>query len=127
VLLLAAAALLLGGCGGGGGAHLNRTDVAPLIALAGRIAHEAPCAQARDIRALDRQRVALLNAGKVPRTLQEPFSSGVNALVAQTPPCLPAVPAAVAPPVAPVAPAGDGRRHGHGHGHGEHHGHGKGD
>lgn len=129
MLLLAAAVLLLEGCGGGGGAHLNRTDVAPLIALANRIAHEAPCAQARDIRALDRQRLALLNAGKVPRTLQEPFSSGVNALVAQTPPCLPAVPAAVTPPAAPVqvGPRGRGehRPHGHGHDHREHHGHGK--
>lgn len=120
-LLLAAVVLLLGGCGGGG-AHLRRSDAAPLISLAGRIAHEAPCAQARDIRALDRRRVALVNAGKVPRTLQEPLSSGVNALVAQTPPCLPVIQSTLVP-----AGTGAGRGQRREHGHGGDHGHGEGD
>ena len=98
MLLPAAAAALLAGCGAGG-PHLARQDAAPLITLADRIAREGPCAQARDIRALDDARIALVNAHRVPPALQESLSSGMNALVALTPPCLPTVPAA---PVAPT-------------------------
>jgi hypothetical protein len=107
--------VLLAGCGGGGGPHLARQDAAPLITLADRISREAPCAQARDIRALSALRTRLINARKVPSTLQDPLSSGVNALAAQSPPCLPSVPAAsVTPPPATVVPKhGKPAKHGH--------------
>jgi hypothetical protein len=72
-----------------------------------------------------------VRAHRVPAALLEPFSSGVNALAEQTPPCLPAVPAATPPPPPPpppppVTPAP--REHGHGdkkHEHKPKHGHGK--
>jgi hypothetical protein len=107
--------VLLAGCGGGGGPHLAREDAAPLITLADRIARETPCAQARDIRALSALRTKLINAHKAPAALQDPLSSGVNALVAQTPPCLPSVPAAtVTVPMTTVVPErGKKREHGH--------------
>ena len=89
------ATLVLAGCGSSG-PHLARRDAAPLITLADKIAREGACAQARDIRALSALRLQIINAHKVPTALQEPLSSGVNALVAQTQPCLP--PVAVAPP-----------------------------
>ena len=108
--------MLLAGCGGGGGPHLAREDAAPLITLADRIAREGPCAQARDIRALGALRTKLINAHKVPSALQDPLSSGVNALVAQTPPCLPSVPAATTPPPTTVVP-----RHGKHDRHGKNH------
>lgn len=109
-LLLAATAVLLAGCGSRGGPHLAHEDAAQLILLADRISREAPCVQARDIRVLDARRTALVNAHRVPVALQESLSSGVNALVALTPPCLPSVPATT------IVPS---RRHGHGHGHGK--------
>ena len=90
--------LVVAGCGSNG-PHLQRSAAAPLIALADRIPREGACAQARDIRALKRQLVSLVNAGRVPASLQESLFSGVNALVVQTPPCLPAVPADTAPTV----------------------------
>ena len=119
----AAAALLLAGCGGGAGPRLAHKDAATLILLADRIAREAPCAQARDIQTLSRRRIALVNAHRVPAALQEPLSSGVNALVVQTPPCLPPVPAAtITPPVVTQLPT-QGAKHPHKdkqkHGHGE--------
>ena len=111
--------MVLAGCGGGGGGpHLARDDVAPLIRLADRIAHEAPCAQARDIRALSELRTTLVNSHKVPADLQDPFSSGVNALAALTPPCLPAVPAAAPPTTTTTPEHGKPRKHDH-HGKGE--------
>jgi hypothetical protein len=97
-VLAATATALLAGCGSSSGPHMARSDAAPLITLADQIAREAPCAQARDIQALDARRTALLNAHRIPPALQESLSSGVNALVAQTPTCLPSVPA---PPVVP--------------------------
>jgi hypothetical protein len=113
--------VLLAGCGGGG-SQLARQDAAPLITLADRIAREAPCAQARDIRALSELRNKLINARKVPSELQDPLSSGVNALVAETPPCLPAVPAvSAAPPTTTVVPEQRNEKPKHGH-----HGKGKG-
>jgi hypothetical protein len=83
---------------------MARQDAAPLIALADKITREGACAQARDIRALTALRIKLVNAHKIPARLQEPLSSGVNALVAQTPPCLPTIPAATieTTPTAPV-------------------------
>ena len=117
-LLAATAILLLAGCGSGG-PHMARDDAAPLITLADRIAREAPCAQARDIRALAAHRVALVNAHRIPAALQEPLSSGVNALVALAPPCLPSAPAAtVTAPTTTIAP-------GQGHGKGRDKGEGK--
>jgi hypothetical protein len=113
--------VLLAGCGGDGGPHMARNDAAPLITLADKITHEGPCAQARDIRRLSALRTTLVQAHKIPAALQEPLSSGVNALVAQTPVCLPPVPAAtVTPPVVTIIPA-QGKKHEHGH-----HGNGKG-
>jgi hypothetical protein len=105
---------------------MARADAAPLIALADKIPHEGPCAQARDIRRLGALRTRLVNAHKLPSALQEPLSSGVNALVAQTPVCLPPVPAATitpppaTPPAATIVPE-HGKKHEHGH-----HGKGKG-
>jgi hypothetical protein len=102
------------------------------VTLSERIAREAPCAQARDIRALRTRAIALVNARRVPAPLQDPLLSGVNALSAQTPPCLPATPTApteTAPAEpAPAAtthaskPSGKSRpgKHG-GHGHGRGH------
>jgi hypothetical protein len=112
--------VVLAGCGGSGGPHLARQDAAPLITLADRISREAPCAQARDIRALSALRTKLVNEHKVPSALQDPLSSGVNALAALTPPCLPPVPpASPSPKVAPLHGKKDK------HGHHDHHGHGK--
>jgi hypothetical protein len=94
---------------------MARSDVAPLITLADKIPHEGPCAQARDIRKLSAQRLALVNAHKVPAALAESFSAGVNALVAKTPPCLPPVPAATVtpPPVTYVPSHGRSKKHKH--------------
>jgi hypothetical protein len=94
---------------------MARHDAAPLIRLADKISGEAPCAQARDIRVLKTHAIALVNARRIPPALQESLSSGVNALVAQTPPCLPAVPAATTPTYT-IPHRG---KHGHGHGGGD--------
>ena len=84
-----------------------------MIALADRISRETACAQARDIRALTALRTKLVNERKVPSALQDPLSSGVNALAALTPPCVPAVPAALpSPPTTPEH--GKGPKHDHG-------------
>jgi hypothetical protein len=118
-VFLPAVAVVLAGCGGGGGGpQLARDDAAPLIRLADRIAHEAPCAQARDIRALSELRTTLVNRHEVPADLQDPFSSGVNALAALTPPCLPAVPAAATPTTTTAPRHGKPPKHEH-HGKGE--------
>jgi hypothetical protein len=109
-----AVAVLLAGCGGSGGPHMARADVAPLIRLADQISTEGACAQAHDIRKLSAVRVALVNAHRVPRALAESLSSGVNALVDETPPCFPAVPptSEQQTPTITVIP-----EHGRGHGH----------
>jgi hypothetical protein len=85
----AAAALVLAGCGSKHVfvPHLRRADAASLAAAAGRIAVEPPCAQARDIQALHRRAIALVNAGRVPAALAEPFLSGFAALAAESPSC----------------------------------------
>lgn len=106
--------MLLAGCGSKETPRLAHRDAAPLIALADRISREAPCAQARDIRALRTRTIALVNAHRVPAALQETLTSGVNALIA--PVCLPSV----APtPTITIAP-----KHGKGPKH-DHHGKGK--
>lgn len=102
------------------GPALARTDARPLIALANRIAGESACAQRRDIPQLQQRAVALVNTKRVPPTLQDTLMSGVNALAADMPPCVPAVPVQTPPP-APAPPP-----HDHGHGH-DHHGHGHGE
>jgi hypothetical protein len=118
-LLLVAA--LVTGCGGEE-PRIARADAAPLVTLGDRIAREsdAPCAQARDIRVVQARAVRLVNAGRVPAKLQETFLSGVNALAARTPACLPvAAPAPVGTPAAPSAhghakkPKHDTKKHGH--------------
>ena len=123
--LTACSAGLLAGCGGRT-PRLERSDAAPLVALAHRVPGEAACAQARDIRTLRRRAIALVNAGRVPAELQEPLMSGVAALAEQTPVCLPKVPASSPSPQPPPAPgpAPPGKekakeKHGHGHGKGK--------
>jgi hypothetical protein len=94
---------------------LARADAQPLIALAQRIAGEDACAQGRDIPLLQHQAIALVNARRVPTELQDTFVSGVNALAADRPPCVPPVPIATPTPAPP--------EHGHGkHDHGKHNG-----
>ena len=118
IVLVFAVASLATGCGGRQPPRLAHADAAALIALSARIARAPTCAQARDIRLLERKHIALVNAHRVPAALQEQLSSGVNALVTETPPCLPTLSnAGTAPLPAPAAPA-KGKRHEHGHGHG---------
>lgn len=114
-----AAALAAAGCGGGRGTpRLERSDAAPLIALAHRIPHEGACAQARDIALLRRRAIALVNARRVPAELQEPMMSGVTALGADAPVCLAKVsPAAPSPPPTPPHQRKPEPHHEHGHGH----------
>lgn len=109
VALLVGAVFLVG-CGSSE-PRLARTDAQPLIALARRIAHEGACAQVRDIVALQKQSLRLVNAGRVPAKLQEPFLSGVNALGEQKPACV--------PKVSPTPPE-DGKDHGKHKGHDKH-------
>jgi hypothetical protein len=133
-LAIAACAVLLVAAGCGSGAsqpRLEHADAAALIDLTGRIAGEGACAQARDIPKLKSRAIALVNDRRVPDELQEPLISGVNALVAEQPVCLPSVPAssttpAVTAPVPPAAKPKPKRPHGHGHPHPKHHGHGHG-
>jgi hypothetical protein len=90
---------------------MARSDAAPLIALSHRISHEGTCAQARDIPRLQHGTERLVNTHRVPAALAESLMSGVNALSAQAPVCLPPVPATtvVATPAPPPVP----HRHGH--------------
>jgi len=113
---------MLAGCGGDR-PRLARADAAPLIALSKRIASEGRCAQARDIRALHRRTIALVDARRVPSRLQQTLISGVDQLASQAPVCVPRV---VPVAVEPVAPSRPSPRHEHEkpkH-HGKHHGHG---
>ena len=103
-------AVFLAGCGSSE-PRLAHPDAQPLIALATRIAHEGACAQARDIAALQAQSLRLVNEGRVPAKLQEPFLSGVNALNEQKPTCV--------PKVSPTPPQ-DGKHHGKHKGHDKH-------
>ena len=118
VLVPVAALAMVGGCGGRDEPTLARADVAPLIALADRIQHEGPCAQARDIRALDSRQAVLLRARRVPAAFQESLASAVASLSEQMPVCLPSVAAAHAAPPAPQAqpvPVPDDEHNGRGH------------
>ncbi|HEV2591837.1 MAG TPA: hypothetical protein VGU02_08080 [Gaiellaceae bacterium] len=112
---------------------MARADAKPLAALATRISHEGACAQRRDITLLQQRTVRLVNARQVPPAIQDPLMSGVNALAADSPPCIPAVPvttvvSTTTPPPAPrpshhPKPPRHGHEHDH-HGHGKHGGHG---
>jgi hypothetical protein len=104
-----AAALALAGCGGSDGPRLAHEDAAPLIELTRRVAAEGACAQARDIRKLQAQALALVNRRRVPQPLQEPLAGGVADLADQAPKCVPAsgaplVPTQTAPAVPAAAP-----------------------
>jgi hypothetical protein len=110
--------LALVGCGGRAEPRLDRADAARLIALAHRIAGEGACAQAHDIPRLQARATALVNAHRVPASLQEPLMSGVGALGEQTPMCLPAVTTQTTTPKAP--PPKPHGKHGHEHDHGHH-------
>ena len=112
---MALPAVLLTACSSKPSPAIARTDAAPLAALANRIAHEGACAQRRDIQLLQQRATQLVNSRRVPHDLEEPLMSGVNALAADTPPCVPVVPVQPAPP--PPKP--------HGHGHDKHDKHDK--
>jgi hypothetical protein len=118
VSLLALTALLLAGCGSSA-PRLRHADAAKLLVLTRAIPGEGACAQARDIRRVQAGVTALVTAHRVPSRLQDPLSSGVNALSVQTPVCLPPVPASTPPPPPP-----SGKGHGH---HGKHGKGGEGD
>ena len=107
-------AVFLVGCGGSE-PRLAHSDAQPLIALTTRIAQERDCAQARDIAALRTRALRLVNQGRVPAALQEPFLSGVNALGEQTPACVPKV-----TPTPHASPPTHGKGHNHGKGHDKH-------
>ncbi|HZT16649.1 MAG TPA: hypothetical protein VFA19_11940 [Gaiellaceae bacterium] len=117
------------GCGDAAGPPaIARSDAAPLVALARRVASDQPCAARRDVRLLERRAAALARSGRLPAELARPLTAAVTSLAADTPPCLSAVPAVTTPPPpAPPRPPAPRRGHGHahGHGHGRGHGHGK--
>lgn len=124
-IALGALVLCAAGCGSGT-PHLSRTDAAPLIALADRIAREGACGQKRDLAAVRAKAIALVNRGAVPSGLEEPLLAGVNDLASRAPACTTPRPAPAPPP--PPVSAGQGhskKHHGHGHDHGHGHGHGK--
>jgi hypothetical protein len=98
---------------------IARADAAPLAALATRIAGEGACAQRRDIATLQQRAVSLVNARRVPAQLQEQLLSGVNALAADAPPCIPSVPVETTP----VSPPPKPKPRPHGHAPPPHHGH----
>ncbi len=85
--------------------RLARTDVAPLIALANRVAAEGPCAQERDLAAVRKRAISLVNRKVVPADLQEPLLAGVNDLADRAVVCVPRV--TLPPAAAAVAPGGD--------------------
>jgi hypothetical protein len=115
VAALAVLCALAAGCGGTD-PHLARADVAPLIALANRIAAEGPCAQKRDLAAVRADAISLVNRKLVPAEFQEQLLAGVNDLADRAVVCVP--PVAPIPPV-PAAGEGDGLPD-HGKGHRKH-------
>jgi hypothetical protein len=116
---------VLPGCGHTHAPRLESADAGQLIALAHKIAGESACGQSRDIPVLRARAMALINRHRVPAALQEPLLSGVQALAAQTPVCLPTVPVAATPKLPKAKPPrhfewrpGPGHEHHHGHDHG---------
>jgi hypothetical protein len=69
--------------------RLKAADSAPLIALTNRISTEGPCGQKRDLPALRRRAIALVNRHAVPSELQEPLLSAVNDLAGRAVSCTP--------------------------------------
>ena len=130
--LLLAVSLTACSSGSRSGPSLARADAQPLAALATRISHEGACAQRRHITLLQQRAVKLVNTHQVPAAIQDPLMSGVNALAADSPPCVPAVPVqrttTVTPPPAPYHPRPHPHphpkppKHEHGHGHDKHKG-----
>ena len=104
----------LAGCGSNSQVSISRTDAAPLAALARKIAAEGPCAQRRDIAQLRQQAYALVSRRRLPSSLANPFVSGVNALTADAPPCVPPVPTTTFTP-----PGHDKHKKPHGHDKGD--------
>jgi hypothetical protein len=133
-LLSLAACLALAGCGSAAAPQEHATSPPRLPrALAHAWAQQADdvasalaagdgCRARARAAVLQRDVIAAVNAHRVPRSLLEPLSSGVNDLAGRivcTPP----------PPVSTIEQEG-GPKHGPGHGHGkghEKHGHGDGD
>ncbi|HEX3808041.1 MAG TPA: hypothetical protein VHV52_14815 [Gaiellaceae bacterium] len=97
--------LVAAGCGSTAPPRLQHADATRLIALTHKIAGEGACAQNRDIPTLRSQAFALVNAHRVPAALQEPLLSGVQALGAEAPVCLPSVPVSTTPAPTVAAPA----------------------
>jgi len=112
-LALAALVLSTTGCGGSKAPTLAHSDASPLIALAKQIAGESACAQSRDIPKLQHQAIALVDARRVPAALQETMLSGVQALAAEVPVCLPSTPVTTTTttPVATRTPPTHARPH----------------
>lgn len=138
----------LAACGGGSPPPpaLRKADAQHLIALSKRVeAAGTSCARQRAIAQVRSAASQLIDSGRVPPELQETLSSGVNALVADQPTCLPAVTASATTTTAPATPppvpsarptprpkhkpkSHDHGPHGHpDHGHSHGHGHGGGD
>ena len=117
--LTASLAVSLTACNGSSkGPALLRADAHPLAALATQIQHEGACAQRHDIQRLQQQAQNLVNSRRVPEELQEPLMSGVNALAADSPPCVPPVPVQPAPPPQPPPKH---EKHDHPHDHHDKH------
>lgn len=113
----------LAACGGGSAQApaLRKADAQRLIALSRQVeAAGTSCARQRAIAQVRSAASQLIDSGRIPPELQEPLSSGVNALVADGPTCLPAVTASATTPTAPTTPAPASRVHPHPH---PHHGH----
>jgi hypothetical protein len=119
--VLTLAAVAAAGCGS---SHRTSPPAAPKLprTLAQRLATESDavasalargdnCGAARLAERLRTEATASI--ARVPRALQEPLSSGVNAVVAEMPPCSPPAPAP-APQPAPQ-PAAKPPEHGKGH------------
>jgi len=75
-------------CGSGGGPKLAHADGVALMSLTHRIAVERGSARAHDVSRLEARAIALVNARRVPKELQEPLLSAVNAIGAGRPQAL---------------------------------------
>jgi len=85
---LTVCSVLAAGCGSGGGPKLAHADGVALLSLTHRIAVERGSARAHDVSRLEARAIALVNARRVPKELQEPLLSAVNAIGAGRPQAL---------------------------------------
>ena len=85
---LTVCSVLAAGCGSGGGPKLAHADGVALMSLTHRIAGERGSARAHDVSRLEARAIALVNARRVPKELQEPLLSAVNAIGAGRPQAL---------------------------------------